>query len=111
MPAPQLKQAISFTKKIKELYKNVITILVGCFPSNQKEEVINLDYVDYVINGTGNFAFPEFLDALENNKPLDLMKNMAFKNKGTIIITPAAEILNQIVCRLYLMIILTNFIL
>ncbi len=41
MPGSQHKLAISFTKNIKELYKNDITIWEGCFLSNQKEAVIN----------------------------------------------------------------------
>src|SRR6185295_19176161 len=51
MPGPQLKQAIPFTKKIRELFPEVTTIWGGYFASNQYSTVINSDYVDYVIYG------------------------------------------------------------
>src|SRR4051812_6035908 len=49
MPGPQLRQAIPFTKKIKEQFPNVITIWGGYFATNQHKVVLQSGYVDYVI--------------------------------------------------------------
>src|SRR5271154_4076492 len=58
MPGPQLKQAIPFTKKIKDLYPDVKTIWGGYFAANQFRSVIHSGYVDFIINGPGDEAFP-----------------------------------------------------
>ncbi len=58
MPGPQLKQAIPFTKKVKEVYPNSITVWGGYFAANQFKVSINSGYVDYIINGPGDVAFP-----------------------------------------------------
>ena len=65
MPGLQPKQAIPFTKKIREQFPDVINIWGGYFPANQYKVVLNSGFVDYVINGPGDEAFPQLLDALE----------------------------------------------
>src|SRR6187399_1958832 len=76
MPGPQLKQAIPISKKIRELFPNVKIIWGGYFPSNQSKVVLNSGYVDFVINGPGERSFPALVDALENNKPYELIHNL-----------------------------------
>ena len=68
MPGPQLKQAIPFSKKIRQLFPSVIIIWGGYFPSNQSRTVINSAFVDYIINGPGDKAFPGLLDALDSGR-------------------------------------------
>ncbi|HSY77888.1 MAG TPA: radical SAM protein, partial [Bacteroidia bacterium] len=41
MPGPQLKQAIPFTKKVKELFPKVKTIWGGYFASNHSKTSLN----------------------------------------------------------------------
>ncbi len=67
MPGLQPKQAILFTKNIRKDFPEVINIWGGYFPANQYKVALNSDYVDYVINGPGDEAFPQLLDALEQN--------------------------------------------
>jgi radical SAM superfamily enzyme YgiQ (UPF0313 family) len=95
MPGPQLKQAIPFSKKIKELYPEVITIWGGYFASNQYKSVINSPYVDYIINGPGDDAFPQLLDALQKNSPLNSIQNLIFKRRDEIVKTPLAVLQDQ----------------
>ena len=66
MPGAQLQQAISFTKNIRREFPHVLNIWGGYFPANQYQSVLNSDYVDYVINGPGDVAFPSLLKALES---------------------------------------------
>ena len=87
MPGPQLRQAIPFTKKIKEQFPEVTTIWGGYFASNQYKVCLHSGYVDYVINGPGDNTFPELINALESNQKekLPLIKNLIYKNeKGEI---------------------------
>lgn len=95
MPGPQLQQAIPYTKKIRELYPNIVIVWGGYFAANQYKSVINSGYVDYIINGPGDDAFPQLLDALEKNTTPHLIQNLIFKDKGEIIKTAQAALQDQ----------------
>lgn len=93
MPGPQLRQAIPFTKKIKETYPNVITVWGGYFASNQYKVALNSGCVDYVINGPGDNTFPELVSALETNENLSIIKNLIYKDSANQIVKTAVEAL------------------
>lgn len=90
MPGPQAKQAIPLAQKIKAAFPNTVMIWGGYFPSNHYKVILQSGYVDFVINGIGDFAFPRLLQALENNTPYELIKNLVYKN-GTEIIKNAKD--------------------
>ncbi len=94
MPGPQLKQAIPFSKKVKENFPDLITIWGGYFASNQHPVVLDSGYVDYAINGPGDNAFPLLLDALEKGESVDGIKNLIFKRDGQYVKT-AKEVLQN----------------
>jgi anaerobic magnesium-protoporphyrin IX monomethyl ester cyclase len=79
MPGPQLKEAIPFAKKIKTDFPGTTMIWGGYFPSSHHKVVLNSGYVDFIINGPGDHAFPNLIKALENNEPYELIKNLAYK--------------------------------
>jgi len=93
MPGPQLRQAIPFTKKIKETYPDVITVWGGYFASNQYKVALNSGCVDYVINGPGDNTFPELINALEVNENLNLIKNLIYKDATNQIVKTDIEAL------------------
>jgi radical SAM superfamily enzyme YgiQ (UPF0313 family) len=95
MPGPQLKQAIPFSKKIREEFPNVIIIWGGYFASNQYKSVIQSPFVDYIVNGPGDEAFPRLLDAIETNASPRLISNLIFRDGDTIVKTPLAPLLDQ----------------
>jgi anaerobic magnesium-protoporphyrin IX monomethyl ester cyclase len=98
MPGPQLKQAIPFTKKIKENYPNTITVWGGYFASNQSQVCLKSGYIDYVINGPGDNTFPELIAAIETNQldNLSVIKNLIYKNtSGEISKTAVEALLDQ----------------
>lgn len=95
MPGLQPKQAIPFTKKIREQFPDVINIWGGYFPANQYKVVLNSGFVDYVINGPGDEAFPKLLDALENNSDPSTIKNLIYKRNNEFIRTPKADLFDQ----------------
>src|SRR5690606_5512876 len=64
MPGPQLGQAISFTRRIRESYPGVTIIWGGHFPPKQYKSVMNAAYVDYIVNGPADEVFPGLLQAL-----------------------------------------------
>src|SRR5664279_5961534 len=87
MPGPQLKQAIPFSKTIREYYPHIKIIWGGYFPTNQFKVVLNSGYVDFVINGPGDHCFPKLIDDLENDEPFELIKNLIYKIDGKIVKT------------------------
>src|SRR5215510_4328642 len=83
MPGPQLKQAIPFTKEIRNKYPNVKIVWGGYFPSNHSQISINSGYIDYIIYGPGDIAFPMLMDAIvqkeETYTSLFKIPNLIFK--------------------------------
>ncbi|MBD80607.1 MAG: radical SAM protein [Crocinitomicaceae bacterium] len=95
MPGPQLKQAIPFSKRIKERFNEMVVIWGGYFASNQYQSALDSGFVDYIIDGPGDVAFPALLDSLGANKPIDEIKNLIFKDASKIIKGPREALLNQ----------------
>lgn len=97
MPGPQLRQAIPFTKKIKQEYPSVTTIWGGYFASNQYEVCLESGFVDYIINGPGDFAFPNLIRILEANDHTSLsgVRNLIYRENGKIIETEKEPLADQ----------------
>ncbi len=95
MPGPQTKQAIPFAKKIKEEFPGTIMIWGGYFPTNHYKIVLESGYIDFVINGPGDHAFPQLLEALENDRPYELIKNLIYKTGDAIIKNPKQDLIEQ----------------
>src|SRR6201995_6133958 len=79
MPGPQLKQAIAAAKLVKEHFPYTTMIWGGYFASNQPNATLYSGYVDFIINGPGDHAFPSLIDALENGQPFEFIKNLIYK--------------------------------
>lgn len=98
MPGPQLRQAIPFAKKIRQEFPFVKIIWGGYFPSHQYKVVLESGYVDYVVNGPGDKAFPRLLDALEKKtEPLEAIANLIYRKPGSeeIVITKKDDLYDQ----------------
>lgn len=96
MPGPQLRQSIPFTKRIRQLYPDVTIIWGGYFSSNQYKSVINSGYVDYILYGPADEAFPQLLDALESTPDnLASIQNLIFRQNGKTVKTAQAPLLDQ----------------
>jgi radical SAM superfamily enzyme YgiQ (UPF0313 family) len=92
MPGPQLVQAIDLCKRLKARYPQLTVIWGGYFPSNHTDVTIRADFVDYVIVGQGEIAFPMLIDALQGKLPLRDVPNLRFKESGTIVETEKAPL-------------------
>ncbi|MDH3268649.1 MAG: B12-binding domain-containing radical SAM protein [Ignavibacteria bacterium] len=95
MPGMQPKQAIPFTKKIREQFPDVINIWGGYFSANQYKVVLDSGFVDYIINGPGDEAFPRLLDGLEKNTDPSSVMNLIYKRNNELIKTPKADLFDQ----------------
>src|ERR1700744_1654118 len=74
MPGPQLRQAIIAAKVVKEQFPHTKMVWGGYFPSNHSNSVLYSGYVDFIINGPGDHAFPNLIDALENGTPYKFIR-------------------------------------
>ncbi|WP_242157716.1 B12-binding domain-containing radical SAM protein [Aestuariivivens sediminis] len=97
MPGPQLKQAIPFSKRIKELFPKTIVIWGGYFASNQYKVSLDSGFVDYIVSGPGDHAFPRLLDCLESGEfhKLETIQNLIYKASHKIIKTAKEPLLDQ----------------
>jgi len=96
MPGPQLKQAIAAAKAVKEKHPYTKMIWGGYFPSNHSEAVLYSGYVDFIINGPGDHAFPLLIDALEKDQPYEFIRNLVYKGPdGRIFKTAKEDLIDQ----------------
>lgn len=95
MPGPQLKQAIPYVKLIKAQFPNIYMIWGGYFSTNHHKVVLDSGYVDFIVNGPGDHAFPALLKALENNTPYELIKNIIYKDGDQIRKTLKEDLFDQ----------------
>ncbi len=84
MPGPQLKQAIPYSKKIREQFPEVKIIWGGYFPSNHPSSVLSSGYVDFIVNGMGDKAFPALLRSLRDGTAYDTIPNLIFLANGKL---------------------------
>lgn len=95
MPGPQLKQAIPITREIRKKYPQVKIVWGGYFASNHSNVSINSGYIDYIIYGPGDVAFPMLMDAIDTNAVLHHIPNLIFKENNSIIKTKKDELYDQ----------------
>ncbi len=95
MPGPQLKQAIPFAREIRRKYPQVKIIWGGYFASNHSKVSINSGYIDYIIYGPGDYAFPMLMDALQTNSTPQHIPNLIFKENNSIVKTRKDELYDQ----------------
>jgi anaerobic magnesium-protoporphyrin IX monomethyl ester cyclase len=95
MPGPQLRQAIPLAKRIREEFPGTYMIWGGYFPTNQFRVVLESGYVDFVINGPGDHAFPQLLNALDHGHPYELIKNLIYRRGNEVIKTPKEDLIDQ----------------
>lgn len=95
MPGPQLRQAIPFTREIRKKYPHVKIVWGGYFASNHSQVSINSGYIDYIIYGPGDYAFPMLMDAIESGSAVHHIPNLIFKENDTVIKTKKDELYDQ----------------
>jgi anaerobic magnesium-protoporphyrin IX monomethyl ester cyclase len=95
MPGPQTKQAIPFSKKIKEEFPQITITWGGYFPTSHYKIILESGYVDFVINGPGDRAFPQLVTALENQQPYEMIRNLIYRNGNSIQRNVKEELIDQ----------------
>jgi radical SAM superfamily enzyme YgiQ (UPF0313 family) len=95
-PGPQLKQAIQFSKRIREEFPDVHIVWGGYFASNQAKVCLESKFVDVVVNGSGGKCFPELVKRWSaGNIEWNDIPNLIFKHDGKLVTTRKDEIYDQ----------------
>jgi radical SAM superfamily enzyme YgiQ (UPF0313 family) len=87
MPGPQLRQAIPISKKMKKLFPNILIVWGGYFASNQHRVALESGFVDVVINGPGDTAFPSLVEARNRKEDWKEIRNLIYIQDGELVKT------------------------
>ena len=74
-------------RAVKETNKDIRIVLGGPHVHLYPQETIELDGVDYVVQGEGEKVFCELVDNLDNKEVLKSIKGFVFKDEGEIVNT------------------------
>lgn len=85
MPGPQLQQAIPLARRIRQDFPGLVMIWGGYFAANHDDTVVRSPWVDYVIRGPGDRAFPQLIDALEAGDALDGIPHLVRLSGGKVL--------------------------
>jgi radical SAM superfamily enzyme YgiQ (UPF0313 family) len=84
--AHSVLKALDIIRQIKEGNKNAIIVVGGNFFTNTHIDVLNrFKEIDIVVRGEGEITFYELVFALQNNKSLDTIDGITFRNNGKLI--------------------------
>lgn len=89
---------LEVSRRIKELSKNVPTIVGGPHPTFFPDVVKN-DSIDMICKGEGEYALLEVMNAIDQRKNFEGIPNISFKNNGSVItneVRPLVEDLEQL---------------
>lgn len=85
-----LKDAISFSKKVKKLNANIPVIWGGWHTSLFPKQVLkDVPEVDVSVQGQGETTFKELVYAFSTNKTLEPIQGFAFRNNGGSVVKNA----------------------
>ena len=79
MPGAQMLNAIKHCKLIKARFPHVKIVWGGYFPSMHTEAALSSEYVDFVVRGQGERAFPALMTALRYGQEISGINNVSFR--------------------------------
>ena len=80
--------ALEVLKNAKEINPGVVTIIGGVHPNFMFEEMLEHEFVDYVVRGEGEETLTELLLALQGSKDLKKVKGISYRSRGEIVSNP-----------------------
>ncbi len=89
---PLINNALAIAKEAKVIFPNAKTIFGGVHPSVMTDEVITNSAVDFVVVDEGEYTFRD----LVNNKPLNEILGLCYKQEGKIIKNPLRPLIHDL---------------
>jgi len=86
----QIKHSYNLSKELKKRYPGLYIVWGGIHPTLFPEQTINPDFIDFVINGEGEYAFEKLLAVLKEPNPdfLNILNLVWKKEDGTVEVNP-----------------------
>ncbi|MBI4616706.1 MAG: cobalamin B12-binding domain-containing protein [Planctomycetes bacterium] len=77
----------------KEVDPDMVTVMGGNHPTFLAEQVLaETPSCDYIVRGEGEYVMLELLEAIEKGRELRLVRGIAFRNRGQVVLTPDAPL-------------------
>ncbi len=88
--------ALEILKISKEINPDIITIIGGVHPTFMYEEMLENEYVDYVVRGEGEVTIKELLLSFENGRALDKVKGISYRSGNKVLSSPSRPFIKDI---------------
>ena len=82
MPGPQLAQAVSVCRTVRERLPHVPIVWGGYFPTQHVDTVLNSSFVDFVIRSQGERPILQLLDVLRAGGSAESVGSLSWKSNG-----------------------------
>lgn len=82
---PSANITYSIAREIKSIYRDIVIISGNIHASFFAEEILRNRDIDIIIHGEAEYIFLEIVKSLLENKPLNSIKGISFKENGRII--------------------------
>ncbi len=92
MPGTQMHHAIEHCRVLKKEFPDLKIIWGGYFPSMHTDSVLNSRYVDFVLRAQAETSFISLVEALRQNKPLNNIRGLSYRQDGKVIHNPGVEL-------------------
>ena len=80
MAGPQLTQAVSVSKRVRESLPGIPVVWGGYFPTQHGDTVLKSDFVDFVVRSQGERALLNLLEVLRNGGSFSSVGNLSWKD-------------------------------
>lgn len=92
----QADNAHNVCKIVKEVNKDIITVMGGSHPSVMREEILRDENVDFVVIGEGEYTMRDLLKKLEDKVDLLSLDGLAFKRGDEIVLNPKTKFIENL---------------
>lgn len=93
---PSYKMAVHIAQTVKEVSKDIYTVLGGMHPTILPEESVRPDSVDFAVKGEGEFTTRELIQRLEDGKDIESISGLVYKRNGRIMINKNRELIDNL---------------
>ncbi|MBN1813533.1 MAG: cobalamin-dependent protein [Anaerolineae bacterium] len=78
----------NLAKCIKREFPKTVIVLGGTHATVMAEQLVCEPFIDYVVRGEGDYAFPKLVEHLEQKRPVETVDNLTWLDNGQIHSTP-----------------------
>jgi radical SAM superfamily enzyme YgiQ (UPF0313 family) len=93
---PRIEITLSIASKIKEQHPEVKVIIGGTHVNAVRIQSLYTKDIDYAIYGEAEEALIELLEAIKNNRGVENIKNLIYRQNNRIVMNPARSFIQNI---------------